>query len=321
MDRNCPAGALSYAGGIIPFGPGRAILCVNDQCGYYLDRREVLAELREGRFDALIDLARQGVALGLKVFNVQLMEASLLDRERELLPAAVSAIYQAAGCCIGVDTRDPITADLALAAYPYKAMCNTVTGEWDNLNAMLPVIAEHGAALGCALVYEKGVPQTVRDRLMVARRIVEAGLAHGIPRADIMVDAVCLPAAVEPGNLNVTLETIRAIHAELGVPALLGISNAGFMMPNPRLIDLAYFISSAACGLDVAMIDPLTPYLPWLSPAMDFLLGTDPAARGYLARYRATKGMRRPELGAAPPSSAGQNLPGTDKTGGVTAEM
>ncbi len=305
MDRNCPAGALSYSGGTIPFGPDQPILCVNDQCGYDLDRPEVLAELRAGRFDSLIALATQGMALGLKVFNVQLMEPSLIGQERELLPSAVSAIHQATGCCIAVDSRDPVTVDLALAAYPYKAMCNTVTGEWDNLKAMLPVIARHGAALGSALVYEKGVPETVKDRLLVARRIVETAVAHGIPRADVIVDAVCLPAGVVPGNLNVAVETIRAIHQELGVPVLLGISNAGFMMPNPRLIDLAYFIASAAWGLDVAMIDPFTPSLQWLSPAMDFLRGTDPGARGYLGVYRAGRG--RPSArgaGPNPPANA-----------------
>ncbi len=290
MDRECPAGALSYPGGTLPFGSGRPILCVNDQCGYYIERPEVRAEVREGRFDALIALARQGIALGLRVFNVQLMEPSLIGQERELLPAAVTAIFNATGCGIGVDSRDPVTVDLALAAYPYKAMCNTVTGEWDNLNVMLPLIAKHGAALGSALVYEKGVPDTVADRLFVARRIVEAAVAHGILRADILIDAVCLPGAVAPGNMIVTLETIRAIHEELGVPTLLGVSNAGFMMPNPRFIDLAYFIASVAWGLNVAMIDPRTPLLQWLSPAMDFLLGTDPGARGYLGTYRAANG-------------------------------
>ena len=110
-----------------------------------------------------------------------------------------------------------------------------------------------------------------------------------------MIDAVCLPGAVAPRSLVVTLETIRAFREELGVPVLLGISNAGFMMPNPRLIDLAYFIAAASRGLDVAMIDPSTPYLQWLSPAMDFLLGTDPAGRGYLGVHRAAHGTSASE--------------------------
>ena len=243
-----------------------------------------------------------------------------LDRP-DLVVAAVKILGEKVRCCIAVDSRDPATVDLALAAYPYKAMCNTVTGEWDNLRTMLPIIARHGAALGSALVYEKGVPQTVGERLSVASRIVEAALEHGIPRADIIIDAVCLPGSVAPGSLTVTLETIRAIRAELGVPVLLGISNAGCLMPNPRLIDLAYFIASAAWGLDVAMIDPFTPQLEWLSPAMDFLLGTDPAARGYLGVFRAARAMQparnnlETDFGANPPEA------GADRAGGEIAAI
>jgi hypothetical protein len=87
--------------------------------------------------------------------------------------------------------------------------------------------------------------------------------------------------------MRTTLETLKAFHDELGVATLLGISNAGFMMPNPRMIDLAYFIAAVSWGLDVAMIDPFTPDLPWLVRTMDFLTGVDPYAKSYLAYYRA----------------------------------
>lgn len=288
MDKGCPPGALSYPGGLIRFGPSEPTLCVNDQCGYYYERPQVLHELREGRFDSLIELARQGMGLGLPVFNVQLMEASLLDQESELVPAAVAAIFEATGCCIAVDSRDPVTVDRALAAYPFKAMCNSVTGERENLRSMLPVIAEHGAALGTALVYENGVPETVKDRLYVARRIVDAAEAHGIPREDVIVDGVCLPSAFMPDSTRTTLQTLKALHEELGVPTLLGISNAGFMMPNPRLIDLAYLLAAVSWGLDVAMVDPFTTNLAAEVRAIDFLVGKDPYAKQYLDHYRAT---------------------------------
>ena len=294
MDKDCPPGAISYPGGRIFFGIGQPTLCVNDQCGYYYERPEVLAELQQGRFDSLIKLAREGMDLGFLVFNVQLMEPTLIDRERELVPKAVQVIYEATGCCIAVDSRDPEVVDLALSAYPHKAMCNSVNGEWHNLRSMLPIIAKHGAAIGTALVYEQGIPQTVVERLYVARRIVTMAEEHGISRRDVMIDGVCLPAGVAPDSMRVTLDTLKACHEELGVPTLLGISNAGFMMPNPRLIDLAYFIAAVSWGLDVAMIDPFTPFLPWLAHAMDFLTGIDPYAQDYLAYYRANS-LNQPE--------------------------
>jgi 5-methyltetrahydrofolate--homocysteine methyltransferase len=87
--------------------------------------------------------------------------------------------------------------------------------------------------------------------------------------------------------MRVSLETIKALHEELGVATLLGISNAGYMLPHPRKINLCYFIASVSWGLDVAMIDPFTPYLPWFARTMDFLMGVDPYAQEYLAYYRA----------------------------------
>lgn len=143
--------------------------------------------------------------------------------------------------------------------------------------------------MGTGLVYERGVPQTVQERLMVARRIVQAAEAHGIPRDDVIIDAVCLPSSVAPDSMRVTLETLKALHDELGVPTLLGISNAGHMMPQPRMLDLAFFAAAVSWGLDVAMIDPQTPLLPWMWRGLDFLTGADPTGKAYLNYYRAQR--------------------------------
>lgn len=293
MTSHPPAGALSNAAVSIPFGPDAPTLCVNDQCGYECERPEVQAELAAGRFDSLVQLAVVGVELGLPVFNAQLMAPDLAPLERTLLPRLVEAVYVETGACIAVDSRDPRAVDEALAAYPHKALCNSVTGERENLRTMLPIIARHGAAIGTGLVYEGGVPKTVQERLMVARRIVEAAEAHGIPRADVLVDAVCLPSSVAPGSMQVTLETLKALHEELGVPTLLGISNAGHLMPQPRMLDLAFFAAAVSWGLDVAMIDPRTPLLPWITRGLDFLTGVDPAGRGYLNYYRGQRAAGR----------------------------
>ena len=118
------------------------------------------------------------------MFNIQFRAPNLADRERELVLAALDALGREVACCLGIDSQDPVTVEQALAAYPYKAMCNSVTGDWDNLRTMLSIVAGHEAVMGCALVYEKGVPQTVKERLLVASRIVETAVAHGIPRAD-----------------------------------------------------------------------------------------------------------------------------------------
>lgn len=286
-------GFLSSAHGPIPFGRGAPTLCVNDQCGYACEQPPVQEELGAGRFDSLVRLSCEGVALGLPVFNVQLGAPELANAERSLVPRLVEAVHSASGACVAVDSRDPLTVDAALDAYPHKALCNSVTGEHDSLRTMLPIIARHGAAVGTALVYERGVPQTVQERLLVARRIVDAAEAHGIPREDVIIDAVCLPSSVQPDSMRVTLDTLRALHDELGVPTLLGISNAGHLMPQPRMLDLAFFAAAVSWGLDVAMIDPFTPLLAWMARGLDFLTGVDPYGKLYLSYYREQRRAQR----------------------------
>jgi 5-methyltetrahydrofolate--homocysteine methyltransferase len=278
------AGVLSSAGGEIPFGAGSPTLLVNDQMGYCYEDAGVLARLQAGDLGPLLDLARLGQSAGMSVINVQLMERSL--DEAELLPRVARTLSEEAGCAIAVDTRQPAILERTLAAYPYKAMCNVVNGEAHVLATMLPIIARYGGAVGTALVYEKGVPLTLDERLLVARRIVEAAEAHGIPRQDVMIDCICLPSAVMPDSMRVTLQTIAAVKEELGAPTLLGISNAGYLMPDPTLIDLAFLTAAVSWGLDVAMVNPATPLIAEEIRAIDFLTGKDAYAKGYLKWHR-----------------------------------
>jgi len=78
------------------------------------------------------------------------------------------------------------------------------------------------------------------------------------------------------------------VRSELGVATLLGTSNAGVMMPQPEILDLAYLIAAASYGLDVSMTNPVTPMVEGMVNAIDFLLGTDMYGKGYLSWHRGT---------------------------------
>jgi len=281
----CVHGTITYPGGTITFGPGQPTLCVNDQMGYYYERPEILAELQDGRLDTMVQLARDGIAVGMQCINVQLMEKSL--DQMDLVPRTIETLVEETGCAIAIDTRDPEVLEAGLKVYsPYKALCNVVNGEWDNLHTFLPIVARYGGAVGTALVYEEGIPQTVVERVKVARRIVETAESYGIARGDVAIDCICLPSSVAPDSMRTTLETIAAVRSDLGVATLLGTSNAGVMMPQPELLDLAYLIAAASYGLDVSMTNPATPMVEGMVNAIDFLLGTDMYGKGYLSWHR-----------------------------------
>jgi 5-methyltetrahydrofolate--homocysteine methyltransferase len=134
-----------------------------------------------------------------------------------------------------------------------------------------------------------GLPRTVEGRLAEAQIIVKAAEEQGIAREDVVIDAICLASSAEPGSMRVTLETLRALHEELGVATILGIGNAGFGMPDQTRIDLAYLIAAVPWGLDAALVDPATPGLVESVRAVDFLTGNDLYGMRYIERFRARK--------------------------------
>ena len=286
MNNAITPGAIPYPEGSVTFGPGSPTLCVNDQCGYLIEQQDVQEKLLKEDFSPLIELARDGKEKGFHIFNVQLMAPSLIEEEERLFPQAVEAVYKETGCGIAVDTKNPRVLEKALAQYPYRTMCNCITGERKSLEEMIPIIAEYGGVVGTAIVDEEGIPQTVEGRMKVGSRVVEAAEKHGIAREDVALDAVCFAAGAVPDSMRVALQTLRSFKEELGVPTLLGISNAGFMMPRPSILEISYFIAAVSWGMDVAMISPYTPQIEWFREAMDFLMGIDPYASSYLRLYR-----------------------------------
>jgi 5-methyltetrahydrofolate--homocysteine methyltransferase len=286
MHSEVKPGILPYPGGEAGFGSGSPVLCVNDQCGYLIEEETVRRQILDHDFSSLVKLAGDGRNKGMDIFNVQLMIPGLIEHEQELLPAIIEAVIGETGCGIAVDTRDPEALKKALRAYPYRALCNCVNGEKECLEKMLPVIAEYGGAVGTALVDESGIPETLAGRLRMGEKIVCAAEKESISRSDIVLDAVCFPAGAVPDSMRLTLHTLKAFKEELGVSTLLGISNAGFGMPNPLMIDSVYFTAAASWGMDVAMISPYTPAIDWFRETIDFLMGSDPYASGYLSLYR-----------------------------------
>jgi 5-methyltetrahydrofolate--homocysteine methyltransferase len=280
---------LTSRNGAVTFGPGLPTLLINDQLRVMDQSQDVLTELREGRLDKLIELARWGRQVGTDVVDI-LVNHQDLD-EVVLLPRIAVAVHDEIGCPISLDSRNPQALEAALAALqPHKALINSVTAETGSLEALLPIAKKYGAAMvGMPIGHAHGLPKTVEGRLAEATVIVREAERHGVPREDIVMDAICLASAAEPNSMQVTLETLAALHRELGVATLLGIGNAGYGMPDPTRIDLAYLLAAIPWGLDAALVNPASIGLVESVRAVDFLSGRDPHGRNYIQLYRNKK--------------------------------
>ncbi len=283
---------LTSRNGTLEFGPGHPVALINDQLRVMDQGPEVLEELRRGKIDALLELARLGAQVGTDAVDILLTHPEI--DEVALLPQVAEAVHDEVGCPISLDSRDPEALRAALEVLkPHKALISSVTAERESLESLLPLAAEYGAAIvGMPIGDQFGLPKRVEERIAEARVIVERAAEHGIPREDVVVDAICLASSSESGSMQVTLETLQRLHEELGVATVLGIGNAGHGMPEQTKIDLAYLIAAVPWGLDAAYVDPLTPLLIDEVRAIDFLTARDPYGLTFIKHYRAKRKAR-----------------------------
>lgn len=263
---------------------------INDQLRVYDQNPAVIAALERGDPAPFVAMAEAGAAAGCAAVDL-LLDHPDLD-ERQTLPLVFRAVDQALGCPILLDTRQVEAIEAALDGYDGKAMLNSIVYERPLLEALLPVVQKHRLAVVAMLVDDVRIPETWQERLAIARRILEITDDAGIPRDDIVFDCVCLASAAMPNSMQVTLDTLKAVHDELGMSTLLGIGNAGFGMPDQTRLDLLYLAIAASWGLDAALVDYRTEHLALYSYGLDFLTGRDGFGQGYLEFVRRSAGLR-----------------------------
>jgi 5-methyltetrahydrofolate--homocysteine methyltransferase len=268
----------------VEFGPGRPLLLINDQLRIYDQDAEVLRQLKRGNFAPLVQLALEGDEHGCQMVDI-LLDHFELD-EAELLPQVVNAIDQALGCPLSIDSRNPAAIDRALENYTGKALLNSITYEAEVLDLLIPLVTKYNMAVVAMLVDDVRIPETWQERLFLAKKIVQITDAAGISRDDVVFDCVCLAAAAVPNSMQVTLDTLKAVHEELGMSTLLGIGNAGFGMPFQTRLDMLYLAIGVSWGLDAALVDYRTENLVYYARGADFLTGRDLYGQSYIELYR-----------------------------------
>ena len=284
---------LTSKNGPLEFGAGHPTALFNGHLCVFDGDQEVLEELRAGRVDTLVKLASQGIDAGFHAADILIDYPGL--NEVELLPKVAKAISDNVGCPISLDSRNPAALEAALEALqPYKCMINSITAEPELLDNVLPVVKKFGAAV-IAMTMGGGasMPRTVEERMIEARAVIKATDSYGIPREDVVFDAMVLATSVEPNSMIVTLETLRALVDEYGCSTLLGIGNSGHGMPTPLWIDLSFLLAAIPWGLNAALVHPETPGLVNSVLAADFLAHRDPIGERYIAHYRKNNPSRR----------------------------
>jgi 5-methyltetrahydrofolate--homocysteine methyltransferase len=206
--------------------------------------------------------------------------------EPGMLAAAVRTIMETVDAPISIDSSTPEALEAALPVYKGKALVNSVTGEDQVLERLLPLVKKHGAAVIGIANDDTGISNDPQDRLAVARKIVERARDHGIPAEDVVIDPLCMPIGANHEFGRITLETMRLIRDELGVNMSIGAGNVGFGLPDRPPLTSTFLVLAMAHGLTAAITNAIEVEILKPILAADLMLGHDPFGTRWVAHYR-----------------------------------
>jgi len=249
--------------------------------------RKVFAE--ELRNDDLSTVTKDAVAqteAGADMLDVN-AGIPLVD-EPELLKKMLRTVQAATDLPICIDSSVIEALEAGLSVYEGKALVNSVTGEDERLEEILPLVAKHGAAVVALANDETGIPETPRQRLEIATKIVRVAGDYGIKPEDIVIDPLAMTVGAATDAVTITLETIRLIREHLGVNMSLGASNVSFGLPDRHALNAAFLPMAMEAGLTSAIMST-APVVVESVRAADLLLGHDPWGARWIAVHRARK--------------------------------
>jgi len=276
---------LESSSNTVVIGPDRPFCVIGERINP-TGRKKFQAELQNGDLSRIeVDVAQQ-IAGGADMLDVNVGDP--LADEVELMRQAIPLVQRLTDVPLCIDSSVIEALEAGLSAYQGKALVNSVTGEDERLEAILPIVARHGAAV-IGLANDDEIPMEPERRLEVAKKVVSAAGDHGIPPSDVIIDPLAMPVGAEPRAVTLFLETVRLIREELGVNMICGASNTSFGLPGRETLGASFLAVAASHGLTSAIMDARSREIVEAVRATDFLLGHDEWGANWIAAFRAKK--------------------------------
>lgn len=270
----------------VTIGPGRPFVIVGERINP-TGRKAFAQTIAGGNLDAVRDEALAQVAAGAPVLDVNAGIPGV--DEADLLVRMVGLVSEAVDVPLCIDSSTDAALEAALDAYDGKALVNSVTGEEEKLDRILPVVKRHGAAVIGLASDERGPLPDPAERLAIARKIVQRAADHGIAPEDVVIDPMAMTVGADPDSGAVVLETMRLVRDELGANVICGASNVSFGMPGRPELTATFVAMARMHGLTCAIANPLSREMRMAALGGDVLLGIDRYAANWLKAIRAEK--------------------------------
>ncbi len=264
-------------------GPDQPVVIIGERINP-TGRKKLAEALERGDMAFVQEDALKQVKAGAQVLDVNVGISG--SDESALMIEALQAVREVVQVPLCIDSADPKVLATGLKAYPGKALVNSVNGEEAKLKEVLPLVAEHKAAVVALTMDDRGIPTDVPTRLAIAEKIVNEAARLGIPSEDVVVDPLAMSVASDDQAGAGALAALTQIRDKLGVNQTIGASNVSYGLPERREVNGVFLAMAVMCGLTCPITDPsLWPIRRTLLLA-DLFLGKDEFAMNYITAYR-----------------------------------
>ncbi len=248
--------------------------------------RKLLArEMAAGNYDRVISDALAQVAAGAHMLDVN--AGIPLADEPSILAEAIRLVQSVTDVPISIDSSIVVALEKGLAAYEGKPLVNSVTGEDERLEAVLPLIKQYGAAVIGISNDETGISEDPDVRFAVAKKIVQRAMDYGIPREDVLIDPLVMPIGAMSYAGQQVFHIVRRCRDELGVNTCCGAGNVSFGLPNRPPLTATFLAMAIASGLTSAITNPIEADIRQAIMAADVMMGHDENCASWIAANRA----------------------------------
>ena len=248
------------------------------------NRKLLSAEMVAGDYSRVVADVEAQVAAGANMLDVN-AGIPLADEPR-ILAEVIELVQSITDLPLAIDSSIVEALEAGLAVYKGKPLLNSVTGEEERLEAVLPLVKKYNCAVVAISNDETGISEDPDVRFEVAKKIVERASDHGIPRSDIVVDPLVMPVgAINTAGVQV-FHLLNRLRDELKVNSSCGASNVSFGLPNRRGMNAAFLCMAAGSGLTSAIMNPLHPEDMMAVRGADVMNGNDPDCRRWIRAYR-----------------------------------
>ncbi len=268
-------------------GPGHPFVIIGERINP-TGRKKLAAEMLAGDFSRVVSDAIAQVKAGAHILDINagMGVANANEVEPEIMVEAIKQVQAVVDVPICIDSSVIPALKAGLDAAWGKPIVNSVTGEESHMEAILPLVAERGAAVIAITNDENGISYDAKERFAVAKKIVKRAESYGIPPEDILIDPLAMPAGAVQGSAKTMFEIVRMVNEELGCNTTCGASNISFGLPNRKTLNAAFVAMAIAAGMTSAITNPLEPEIMNAIRAADALMGHDPNCANWIAANR-----------------------------------